>query len=79
VGPRIKTEEELACYGSSREKILSVKPGLTGLWQVSGRQEIPFSRRMELDTFYVDHASLWGDMAILLKTIPAILKGTGAH
>jgi len=79
VGPRIKTEEELECYGSSREKILSVKPGLSGLWQVSGRQEIPFSRRMELDITYVDHASFWGDVGILLKTIPTILKGTGAH
>jgi exopolysaccharide production protein ExoY len=79
VGPRIKTEEELDYYGSFREKILSVKPGITGLWQVSGRQEIPFARRMELDITYVDHVSFWGDVAILLKTIPTILKGTGAH
>ena len=79
VGPRIKTEEELDCYGSSREKVLSVKPGLTGLWQVSGRQEVPFSQRMKMDITYLDQASFWGDVAILLRTIPAVLKGTGAH
>lgn len=79
VGPRIKTEEELSRYGSSREKVLSVKPGITGLWQVSGRQEIPLFQRMELDIAYVGQASFWGDVAILLKTLPAILKGTGAH
>lgn len=57
---------------------LSVRPGLTCLWQVEGRNLITFERWMELDLQYIDQWSLWLDIKILLKTIPAVLRGTGA-
>jgi len=56
----------------------SVRPGITCLWQVNGRSEIPFEKWMELDMDYIDHWSLWLDFKILLKTIPVVLKGSGA-
>ena len=55
-----------------------MKPGITCLWQVSGRNNIPFSRWMDLDRQYIDQWSLWLDFKILIKTIPAVLKCTGA-
>ena len=79
VGPRILTGHELERYGDFRKKVLSVRPGLTGLWQISGRQEIPFEGRVKLDIQYVDHWSLWLDMIIMIKTLPVVLKGTGAY
>jgi exopolysaccharide biosynthesis polyprenyl glycosylphosphotransferase len=57
----------------------SVRPGITCLWQVSGRNNIPFSRWMELDLEYIDNWSLWLDLKILLLTIPAVIKGRGAN
>jgi exopolysaccharide biosynthesis polyprenyl glycosylphosphotransferase len=57
---------------------LSVPPGITCLWQVQGRNSIPFERWMELDMEYIDHWSLWLDLKIMLKTIPAVLRGSGA-
>ena len=57
---------------------LSVPPGITCLWQVQGRNSIPFERWMELDMEYIDHWSLWLDLKIILKTIPAVLRGSGA-
>lgn len=78
VGPRMLGDLELARYGEARNKLLSVKPGLTGLWQVSGRHTIAFDKRMELDLYYVDHWDLRMDINILLKTVPAVLNGTGA-
>jgi lipopolysaccharide/colanic/teichoic acid biosynthesis glycosyltransferase len=78
VGPRVLSDVELARYGDAGEKVLSVTPGLTGLWQVSGRHELPFERRVELDLYYVDHRTLWTDLVILCKTIPAVLSGKGA-
>lgn len=57
---------------------LSVRPGMTGLWQVTGRSSIAFDKWMELDLLYIDQWSLWLDLKILLKTIPAVVKGTGA-
>jgi lipopolysaccharide/colanic/teichoic acid biosynthesis glycosyltransferase len=55
-----------------------VKPGITGLWQVSGRSNVPFEQWMHLDFRYIDNWSLGLDFAILLRTIPAVLKGSGA-
>ena len=78
VGPRMLGDLELARYGDSQEKVLSVKPGLTGLWQVSGRHTVSFERRIALDLFYVDHWNLLMDFAILLKTVPAVISGKGA-
>jgi len=56
-----------------------VKPGLTCLWQVSGRSNLPFSKWLELDLDYIDHWNLFLDFKILLKTIPAVLSGEGAE
>lgn len=78
VGPRVLSELELARYGESQSKILGVMPGLTGLWQVSGRHTVPFERRMELDLFYIDHWSLALDIRIMLKTVPTVIRGSGA-
>jgi lipopolysaccharide/colanic/teichoic acid biosynthesis glycosyltransferase len=79
VGPRIMTEQELQRCGKQRDRVLSVRPGLTGLWQISGRQDIPFEDRVKLDIHYVENWSLWGDMIIMLRTLPVVLKGTGAY
>lgn len=79
VGPRDVIPPELEqYYAHCREKFLSVKPGLTGLWQVSGRSKLPYEKRVELDMYYIENRSLWLDLKILLKTIPAVIKGDGA-
>jgi lipopolysaccharide/colanic/teichoic acid biosynthesis glycosyltransferase len=79
VGPRMIAPDEMPKFGAALEKRLSVKPGLTGLWQVSGRQELDYSERIALDLHYVDNRSLWLDLTILLKTIPAVLSMRGAY
>jgi lipopolysaccharide/colanic/teichoic acid biosynthesis glycosyltransferase len=56
----------------------SVRPGITCLWQVDGRSDIPFEKWMELDMEYIDNWSLWLDLKILVKTIPAVIRGSGA-
>lgn len=78
VGPRMLGDIELDRYGANKERVLSVKPGITGLWQVSGRHTVSFERRMELDLQYVDQWTLWLDLKILLMTVPAVLTGKGA-
>jgi undecaprenyl-phosphate galactose phosphotransferase len=78
VGPRILGDIELAHYGEHQDEVLSVMPGLSGLWQVSGRHMVSFERRMELDLYYVKHWDLWMDLNVLLRTIPAVLTGKGA-
>jgi len=78
VGPRQLGDIELARYGDAQEMVLSVKPGLSGLWQVSGRHAVSFERRVELDLYYVNHQSLWLDLIILLKTPLAVVTGRGA-
>jgi lipopolysaccharide/colanic/teichoic acid biosynthesis glycosyltransferase len=80
VGPRPVLSEELeVLYGDDAEVYLSVKPGLTGLWQVSGRSEVTGLARRDLDVAYVDHWSLRRDLSILLRTLPTVLHGRGAH
>jgi lipopolysaccharide/colanic/teichoic acid biosynthesis glycosyltransferase len=79
VGPRIISLEEVPRYGEQLMKRLSVKPGITGLWQVSGRQELDYSKRIELDLYYVDNWCLMLDFAILLKTFPTVLSMRGAY
>ena len=79
VGPRPPLPEEVAQYRLSDRKRLSVKPGLTCLWQIQGRSEIPFNRLVSLDMQYIRSQSIWKDMIIILKTIPAVLFGRGAH
>jgi undecaprenyl-phosphate galactose phosphotransferase len=78
VGPRDILATELAMYGEHGEKFVTVQPGITGLWQVSGRSRLPYSERVRLDVYYVDHLSLWMDLKILLKTFPVVLFGDGA-
>lgn len=79
VGPRPYLESELDRIGDSIGTILLTKPGITGLWQVSGRNELEFQTRVDLDCFYVTNWSLWFDIIILLKTIYAVLKQKGAY
>jgi len=78
VGPRPVVEKELVEYGDDVDKFLSVKPGAMGLWQASGRSEIQYPERAELEIGYVDQADLWFDFKILFMTIIAVFKGEGA-
>lgn len=79
VGPRPPLPSEVEKYGSRERGRLAVRPGLTCLWQVSGRSSIGFDRWMELDLLYIETMSLTNDIKIVLKTVPAVLKGSGAH
>lgn len=78
VGPRPVVEKELVEYGDDVDKFLSVKPGVMGLWQASGRSEIQYPERAELEIGYVDQADLWFDFKILFMTVIAVFKGEGA-
>jgi len=79
VGPRPPLPEEVARYEPWQRRRLSMKPGLTCLWQISGRNELDFDRWMELDLKYIDTWSPMLDLKILLKTVPAVLSGRGAR
>ncbi len=79
VGPRAPLPEEVGHYSLRQRRRLSVKPGITCLWQVSGRSHIDFQRWMDLDLEYIDNWSLWLDLGIMLKTIPAVFTGRGAR
>lgn len=79
VGPRMLGDIELAKYGEFREKVLSVKPGITGLWQISGRHRTSFEHRIALDMEYIDCWSIWLDCKILAKTPLAVIGMAGAH
>lgn len=79
VGPRPPLPAEVAKYERWQRRRLSVKPGITCTWQVSGRSDISFERWMELDLRYIDTWSLWEDTKILVRTIPAVLTGRGAQ
>jgi exopolysaccharide production protein ExoY len=79
VGPRPVTVAELRRYGQARWHYLSVQPGITGLWQVSGRNGTGYERRVELDELYVKHRSAWLDCKILARTVVVVLSGEGAR
>ncbi len=79
VGPRPPVPAEVARYAVSDRRRLEVKPGLTCIWQVSGRSELPFEQQVRLDAQYIDSHSILLDLSLLLKTIPAILSGRGAY
>ena len=79
VGPRPIVEDELSWYGDNKEKLLSVKPGLTGWWAVNGRSDIPYPERCDLELYYVDHFSFGLDLKIIIKTFGAIIKKDGAR
>lgn len=79
VGPRTISEREADRYGDKLEKLLSVKPGLTGFWQVMGRQKTSYEERVRMDMFYIDRWSIWIDLYVACKTFSKVLKGDGAH
>lgn len=79
VGPRPPVPEEVKKYGKRERGRLTVRPGLTGLWQVSGRNDISFVEWVELDLYYIKYRSLILDLKILIRTIPAVLSGKGAY
>ncbi|MCS6949198.1 MAG: exopolysaccharide biosynthesis polyprenyl glycosylphosphotransferase [Armatimonadota bacterium] len=78
VGPRPPLPSEVASYGEWEMRRLSVTPGLTCLWQISGRSDIGFREWVELDHIYIDTMSFWTDLKILIFTVPAVLSGRGA-
>ena len=79
VGPRPITVAELTRYGRVRWHYLSVRPGITGLWQVSGRNNTTYDERVALDRHYVDERSMWVDLGILVKTVKVVLLREGAR
>jgi exopolysaccharide biosynthesis polyprenyl glycosylphosphotransferase len=79
VGPRPTIDREISQYQAWHKRRLEVTPGLTGLWQVSGRSKIPFEDMVKLDIYYAENWSLWLDIKILLRTIPAVIRGDGAY
>jgi len=79
VGPRpLPVAEAQDCKGLAERRYL-VKPGITGIWQVQGRSDLPFDEMVQLDSYYVDNQSLWLDLMLLLRTIPAVLSRKGAY
>lgn len=79
VGPRMITAPELNKYGEYQELLRTVKPGLTGYWQVRGRQEISYAERVRMDIHYITHWSVGLDLLILLQTPWTVIKGKGAY
>jgi len=79
VGPRPPLPAEVAKYTLEERKRLHVAPGITCIWQVSGRSDIPFKRQVALDKEYIQSQSFWKDVVILLKTIPAVITGKGSY
>ncbi len=78
VGPRPIVAAEVARYGSSIAAYHSIRPGVTGLWQISGRSGTTYDERVRLDTFYAGNWSFWSDIKIIAKTVPAVLRSRGA-
>lgn len=79
VGPRPVVQAELERYGEDVDYYLMSKPGMTSLWQVSGRNDVDYATRVYLDSWYVKNWSLWSDIAILFKTISVVTKRSGAY
>jgi Undecaprenyl-phosphate galactose phosphotransferase WbaP len=79
IGPRPITEVEIKKYGEDFSRIFSVKPGMTGLWQVSGRSDTDYYERVAYDTYYLQSWSIWLDLWIMFKTLGVVIKGRGAY
>ena len=81
VGPRPLVPEELHKYGQHMDKVLKIRPGITGLWQVSGRNDIPYPLRVQMDIYYVNFRNFWFDLWLIFKTIGVIIfpKNNGAY
>jgi len=78
VGPRPPVPREVAKYSLEDRRRLAIKPGITCFWQISGRSEIDFSGQVQLDVNYIESQTLWTDLVILARTVPAVLSGKGA-
>lgn len=81
VGPRPLVPEELARYGKDIDRVLTIRPGITGLWQVSGRNDLPYDERIRIDVSYVKDRNFWLDLQIVLRTIllTVMTKNNGAY
>lgn len=79
VGPRPPLPKEVELYTDYEWRRLDIRPGITGLWQINGRSDLPFDEWVKLDLYYIEHWSLGLEMKILFKTLPIVLKGTGAY
>ena len=79
VGPRMISPPEMAQYGSWGMNLLTVRPGITGLWQISGRSDVSYDERIRMDMYYIRNWTIWNDIYILLATIPAVIKKKGAY
>jgi len=81
VGPRPLVVEELPRYGSHIDRVLTIRPGITGLWQVSGRNDIPYPQRVRMDLYYANARNFWMDLWIVVKTIGVVVfpKNNGAY
>jgi lipopolysaccharide/colanic/teichoic acid biosynthesis glycosyltransferase len=81
VGPRPLVQDELVKYGPAIDRVLSVRPGIAGLWQVSGRNDIPYAKRVIMDASYVRRMSFGLDIWLIFKTILVVIfpKGNGAY
>ncbi|WP_298817334.1 sugar transferase [Chloroflexus sp.] len=79
VGPRMITAGEMRHFGRWQHNLLTVRPGLTGLWQISGRSNLGYADRVRLDMYYIRNYSIWLDLLIIVRTIPALLNGEGAY
>jgi lipopolysaccharide/colanic/teichoic acid biosynthesis glycosyltransferase len=81
VGPRPLVPEEIARYGTKIDRVLTIRPGITGLWQVSGRNDIPYEQRIDIDVSYVKRRNFWLDLRIVFKTILLTVrpKNNGAY
>ena len=78
VGPRPAVPEEVREYSQAQRKRLFAVPGITCIWQVSGRSLIPFEQQVKMDVHYIENQSLWLDFKLLLLTIPAVLTARGS-
>jgi lipopolysaccharide/colanic/teichoic acid biosynthesis glycosyltransferase len=79
VGPRPPIPYEVEAYELWHRRRLDMKPGITGLWQVSGRNRLSFDEMVRIDIYYIENWSLWLDLKIILLTLPAVLRGDGAR
>lgn len=79
VGPRPVVQEELIEYGKRKDEFLSVKPGLTGYWQVSGRSDVGYPERVDLELYYIYNCSIWFDMKIIFLTMVHVIMRKGAY
>ncbi len=79
VGPRPPVPLEVERYDLDDMQRLMVKPGLTCIWQVSGRSRLPFTQQLEMDLDYIQHRNVWLDLRLMLQTIPAVLSADGAY